>query len=774
MEDTVSRIESGIKQLWVALSREDEELVDLHLQQFQRDLLNEEIYLSIWDERLLAQALHLLRLCCGEELRDERVEKLNRHLSIVRVVHNRLYAILDHKVGIDDLLILRLDKWPQLSEAIGCGFDDAAKEALQEARGIGSTDQRLENFVAIYFQYLEKNGLGETVDILGPSIRQALAGYRHALSKTVYGLFVTRGMGEVHGLKIRRVASGSGQIHHVSPVHPDMDKAANGAMACVTRLHPSIKQWDFQWDIGRDDVAFTGTSIGLALTLGILAELERLNIDAYTAFTGYVEWDTGKVTRIEQLDKKLTAAKDLGIRRVFIPRENASELDGEGIEIIAVGSVEEAKEWLQTRTYAQADTPLERLASIRIRELEIELRTKGIHKVGQVQHFQYYKRVVFSDYQGRIFVDVFHGKEGLKRVIQKNCTPLQQVVEEACDKVFGAVPSKDSEAKPRFEKLDVANPADRKRVEDYIFGRDDAIRESMQHCDYRARIARSHQTVFVHQYSKGTLMIQGSPGPLLEEIWRDVRAILGVPDIDSGNDGQKIHRQSQIAAVEAVQLGQQWIGTDESGKGDYYGPLVGAAVLVDEQTATLLEELGVKDSKKLSDSRVHKLAAQIRQVCGKRATVVVIPPERYNALYEQFRAESKNLNTLLAWVHTRALEDILSEFPQKRITVLVDKFADESYIQSKLLEKGRQTDLNLVQLPKAEANIAVAAASVLARAQFLRWLERLSRQHGVDLPKGASDPRIVQVGKQIVARSGEDGLAKVAKLHFRTTKKIFT
>ena len=105
-----------------------------------------------------------------------------------------------------------------------------------------------------------------------------------------------------------------------------------------------------------------------------------------------------------------------------------------------------------------------------------------------------------------------------------------------------------------------------------------------------------------------------------------------------------------------------WIGTDEAGKGDYFGPIVGAAVMVDQKIADQLSKIGVKDSKELSDNRNKELAVQISSICGKHAQVVMIPPAKYNALYEQFQKEGKNLNTLLAWVHTRALEDILCVF----------------------------------------------------------------------------------------------------------------
>ena len=198
-----------------------------------------------------------------------------------------------------------------------------------------------------------------------------------------------------------------------------------------------------------------------------------------------------------------------------------------------------------------------------------------------------------------------------------------------------------------------------------------------------------------------------------------------------------------------------------------------AAVFVNQEIADELRKVGVKDSKALSDRRNVDLADAIRQICGKRAQIVSIPPERYNALYDQFQHEGKNLNTLLAWAHTRALEDILTEFSQDQVTVIVDKFGDEQYVRSKLLSKARQTRLNLIQLPKAEENIAVAAASILARAQFLQALARMSEQYRVSFPKGASDPRILEIGKQIVRNYGADELRKVAKMHFKTTKTLF-
>jgi len=148
---------------------------------------------------------------------------------------------------------------------------------------------------------------------------------------------------------------------------------------------------------------------------------------------------------------------------------------------------------------------------------------------------------------------------------------------------------------------------------------------------------------------------------------------------------------------------------------------------------------------------------------------VEIPPRTYNKLYEQFRREGKTLTTLLAWGHARALENILAVVECDN--VIADQFADEHYIQSRLLAKGRARHLNLVQMHRAEANLAVAAASILARDRFLRWLEHTSRKYGRPLPKGASE-QVIRTAREIVERFGQDELREVAKLHFKTTASV--
>ena len=232
-------------------------------------------------------------------------------------------------------------------------------------------------------------------------------------------------------------------------------------------------------------------------------------------------------------------------------------------------------------------------------------------------------------------------------------------------------------------------------------------------------------------------------------------------------EARKIGPDLKESSKSNVELGFPVIGTDESGKGDYFGPLVSAGVYVDEQTAKDLVGYGVKDSKELSDSKDSELAREIVRICKGRFAIIEVSPEKYNDLYEQFKREKKNLNTLLAWGHAKAIEEILSKVDCR--VAIADQFADESFILSKLQEKGKK--LELIQMHKAEQNIAVAAASILARARFLEKLFKLSSEYKIDLHKGASQA-VIESAKKVVDMYGKDTLRKVAKLHFKTTAAV--
>lgn len=203
------------------------------------------------------------------------------------------------------------------------------------------------------------------------------------------------------------------------------------------------------------------------------------------------------------------------------------------------------------------------------------------------------------------------------------------------------------------------------------------------------------------------------------------------------------------------------IGIDESGKGDYFGPLVIAAVFVTPALEQDLALMQVRDSKKISDGRILEMAPDIRLLCPH--SLVAIGPQRYNELY----AKIKNLNRLLAWGHARALENLLQQVDCD--LAIADQFGDERLILNALQEKGKQ--IRLVQRTKAESDLAVAAASIVARAEFLLRLQRLSQELNTTLPKGASSG-VELAGRMVVKKYGRDRLGAVAKLHFKTTQQI--
>ena len=208
----------------------------------------------------------------------------------------------------------------------------------------------------------------------------------------------------------------------------------------------------------------------------------------------------------------------------------------------------------------------------------------------------------------------------------------------------------------------------------------------------------------------------------------------------------------------------EYIGTDESGKGDFFGPLVIAGVYVDENIKKKLEAIGVKDSKQIAHSSIKKLAENIKKIAGEKSfNIVIINPPRYNELYEKFG----NLNKLLAWGHARVLENILTR--TEAAAAISDKFGDEGLILNSLQEKGKM--LNLYQFHKAEKYTAVAAASIIARDKFNDWFERMNGELNMTIPKGAS-AKVTEAANIIIKKYNKDYLTQLTKTHFKTYRTL--
>ncbi len=267
------------------------------------------------------------------------------------------------------------------------------------------------------------------------------------------------------------------------------------------------------------------------------------------------------------------------------------------------------------------------------------------------------------------------------------------------------------------------------------------------------RFKAQREKISVCAYSSGKLVVQGAGAPEFIEFILE-------PEILR----EKMFANASAEEKPAVPFTPH-AGMDESGKGDFFGPLVIAAVFVpDEKTAAELLKIGVKDSKMIkNDSTAIEIARGIRRLVGDRMGVVTIGPEAYNRLYVQMH----NLNRLLAWGHARALENLLEKAPECA-EALADKFADEHLILNALKEKGRK--IRLAQRTKAESDVAVAAASIMARAQFVRALRDLGEKNGVKLPKGAGT-EVDAVALELFRKGGAELLSQTAKMHFRTAYK---
>ena len=208
------------------------------------------------------------------------------------------------------------------------------------------------------------------------------------------------------------------------------------------------------------------------------------------------------------------------------------------------------------------------------------------------------------------------------------------------------------------------------------------------------------------------------------------------------------------------------LGVDESGKGDFFGPLCIAGVYINETVVKAWKDAGIRDSKNISsDNRIRELAELIRDTPGCVSTVVPVGNESYNRLYTKMRS----VNAMLAWGHARVIENLMGQKHRMNpppVKAISDQFASSKEVVAKaLMTLGRS--IELVQRHRAEEDLAVAGASILARHEFVTRLKALEKEYQMVFPKGAS-AAVDAAAKEFVERQGADNLGKVAKMHFRT------
>ncbi len=277
---------------------------------------------------------------------------------------------------------------------------------------------------------------------------------------------------------------------------------------------------------------------------------------------------------------------------------------------------------------------------------------------------------------------------------------------------------------------------------------DRRIDHGAQYC-----VTRGKDIATVNVYTTGKTSTGGRPSPLLNllEGWRQAQAV---------EVGSKTRERKCASTGEPD--GTPRVGTDEAGKGDYFGPLVvaGVRMVLGEKTALKLWQMGVKDSKTLSVPGARKLAWRILESVGTEdVRVVALRPREYEAR----RRAAGDINKLLAEINVQ----ILRELGTGVELFVLDEFAKaaRSYIEPRI-----PPGVRLEVRPRAEDDVVVAAASVLARARYLEEMEALSEEVGFELPRGAA--HVLGAARRVVEERGEEGLAEVAKVHFSTTARV--
>ena len=271
----------------------------------------------------------------------------------------------------------------------------------------------------------------------------------------------------------------------------------------------------------------------------------------------------------------------------------------------------------------------------------------------------------------------------------------------------------------------------------------------------------------VYNGKKGRKTVWGGSESLLQT--EAINLVNGKTDTEQKYNAECGTNDGKISLLEDIPgFDYLWVGSDESGKGDFFGPLVVASVMVNKEIALELINIGVKDSKTLKDVKIEELAGMIEKIAPNNI-VLALKPEAYNLRYQQLKEKKQNLNNLLSNGHIAVLSKALEANKQCHFA-LVDRFTVKNNIAD-MVQKSFPW-VTVVQQPRAEADVAVAAASILARAKFVKVMDELSTLAGVELPKGGGK-NATECAKHILLQYGEEKLAKLVKMHFANYKVLF-
>lgn len=730
------------------------------------NLFEDDFYKEIWDERILLnlEALFSVKKPGGIAYEME-LRELAHRTALVKAANDVFFSVLDSSTQPD---VVRQEI---LKLAQRAGIQQLELEHSLDIDDIRSTGDRPSQIIGAFIGLFREGHYyldDELLEILDNCLK-ALE-YRETPGRA-NAILINKesGKGIVVPIEIK-ISHGNGELESlISTTCGRLNDAINRARLNIVDIGLIDGKDDVKYTLALTDADYFGESLALPAAVSMCSSKSERVVDPYAAFTGNVNLERGewRVKGVSGIRGKIDAAIRSGCRRLFIPEENISEIGDEGVQVQIVP----VSDILQVLCELQAGAKPIMGDSRQVRKIN-RIRDycgrMGLH-LSQPRAVQNGVQFEITSVRDRL----------LKVTIYRTGTHAPKKAQEPIyDGLLGELNGLDAAEVPINKIETILNIMDvslQDEIRKHLLKLEPSEQRSEDNCSYYFRFEEGKERLVIKQFAKGKLQLQGSAGGLYNKIinliinlynLKNPQSPLQVDEYLIGGEQSSIQIDKDIEGLTGKIIIPH-IGTDESGKGDYFGPLVVAGVWIDGRIEKALSRLGVRDSKRLSDKRCRELASEIRKLCKGKFVVIEIPPQRYNQLYTEFKSEGKNLNHLLAWGHARAIESLLRLCSCKQ--VIADQFGDESYILSRLMEKGKEVEL--LQTPKGERYLAIAAASILARDRFVESLESIGNDYGIELPKGSSK-KVVEAAKTIVTKGHKDALEKVAKLHHKTTDKV--
>lgn len=304
--------------------------------------------------------------------------------------------------------------------------------------------------------------------------------------------------------------------------------------------------------------------------------------------------------------------------------------------------------------------------------------------------------------------------------------------------------------------FEVKNLLMRNKIKNIVLGFRNMVESSEKYCEYVLAFVEDGQKIIVKQYESGKLVIQGNNHNLISSIIYEIEKFLEDNDELTAKSDCENHIKVSLPAI----------GSDESGKGDFFGPLVVCAFWANSNMMHDLNSLEVKDSKSLSEVKCSKIAAELRKSYPENYVEIILCPEKYNVFYSKFNKKGLSLNQMLGYLHACAINKMWDN--KQANSIVIDKFGKESDVTKYL--KNEILDVNVVCVTKGERQLSVAAASILARDRFICEINALSEKLSEKIPLGAGS-NVLEFAAHFISKYGEEQLFNYAKIHFSTASK---